>query len=192
MMDLPFALSIHHFVSSVGDDAGVASIIGLVILVCSSYVWRVIRLRGERPVAARRPEQRGHRLPLPRSGSGDLGTPRRKRSDGTDGLGTLGRRGKPARIRTGTASDQVLGSVRSRALRHLGAWDRCATPAGSGTSAGAPWRSAPSTRHARRARPRRAGGKPERNAATGRPSLSDEGVGRGHASRSAWRPSRTP
>jgi hypothetical protein len=33
MQTIPFALSIHHFISSVGADAGFASLIGLAILV---------------------------------------------------------------------------------------------------------------------------------------------------------------
>ncbi|MGB8876592.1 MAG: hypothetical protein WCD11_09760, partial [Solirubrobacteraceae bacterium] len=33
MASLPFALSVHHFISSVGADAGFASLIGLALLI---------------------------------------------------------------------------------------------------------------------------------------------------------------
>ena len=60
----PFALSVHHFISSVGADAGFASIIGLAVLVLLYFAQarETASLRDQAELAAQRVAQLEHRL----------------------------------------------------------------------------------------------------------------------------------
>src|SRR4030088_2213875 len=103
MATLPLALSVHHFISSVGADAGFAAIIGLAILVLLYFAQarETSTLRDEATSANQRVgelERRGGQLgrpeapPAPRPAGAPAPQPAGALASGQAGIATAGQR----------------------------------------------------------------------------------------------------
>src|SRR5437660_3399250 len=116
MASIPFGISIHHFINSVGSDAGFASIIGLAVLVLLyfSHARETAALRQEAEAAAQRVQELEARLASigrqPAPARPPVGTPVASRGPGTAQSAT----GTPAPVSAaGVAAAQAASPSRA-------------------------------------------------------------------------------